>query len=240
MAKLFRCESDGKHGDIFMYGTIGGGWFGGVTAEEVAKEMNEMGSMETISIHVNSLGGDVFEGIAMRSTFMKSNAEIDVAIDGIAASAATVAIAIPDVPVVMADGARYMIHNPWGVAVGEAGEMRKTADLLDSIRGDLIDIYESRTDDLSPDEIGEMMDSETWLSVEEAIEHGFATDVGGELAIAACVCPAEIREKLKNAPIELLTPEKEEPQEADEKLKCQQTYSRLLMSKYRVARAKSR
>lgn len=250
--KQFRCEVKGTHGDVFLFGTIGGDWFGGVTAEEVAKEVNAMGNLKTMTVHVNSLGGDVFEGIAMRAAFMKSNAEVDAQIYGIAASAATVAIAIPDVSVTMAEGSRYMIHNPWGFAIGESDEMRKTADLLDSIRGDLISIYEARSEGLSRDEIGAMMDEETWLSVDESIGHGFATDTSSELAIAACV-PDSMRDKLKHAPDDLLeTPEDRKQNQVDlgigasdcteviepeEVIQIDSVRSRLQESRIRVAKA---
>ena len=239
MANQFRCEVKRGHGDVFLYGTIGGDWFGGVTADEVAKDIHSMGDIKTLSIYVNSLGGNVFDGIAIRSAFMRSNAEIDVTIDGVAASAASVAISIPDIPVVMAAGSRYMIHNPWGFGVGESDELRKTADLLDSIRSDLIDIYESRADGLSVADIGKMMDDETWLGAADAIGYGFATDMSEQLAVAACACPEEMRRKLKHVPDELFSvvepTEDDDIKEDDE----EPSYNRLLMSRYRVARAKS-
>ena len=132
MANQFRCEAKRGHGDVFLYGTIGGDWFGGVTADEVAKDIHAMGNIKTLSIYVNSLGGNVFDGIAIRSAFMRSNAEVNVQIDGVAASAASVAIAIPDIPVQMAQGSKYMVHNPWGVGVGESTELRKTCLLYTS------------------------------------------------------------------------------------------------------------
>lgn len=198
---LFRCEVKDSHGDIFLYGEIGGGWFGGVTAEEVAKQIKTMGKIKTATVHVNSLGGDFFDGIAIRSSLTKLNASLDIIIDGIAASAATAAIAIPDVPIVMAEGSRYMIHDPWTITAGNSADFRKAADLLDSITEDMVAIYDKRTNDkIDAEGIREMMLEETWLSAEDATHYGFASEVSGEVAIAACPRCPQVESHFRNMP----------------------------------------
>ncbi len=182
---LFRCEAKDSHGDVYLYGIIGSA-FDGVSAREGNDSIKALGDVETLKIRVNSRGGDFDDGLAIRSMLMDHSASVSVAIDSIAASAATVAIAIPDIDITMAKGGRYMIHEPYSGIVGRADEMRKRADVLDGVRDEMVSIYTTRSN-LPESQIAEMMAAETWMHGEQAVEHGFVTSSSDSVAVAACI-----------------------------------------------------
>jgi enoyl-CoA hydratase/carnithine racemase len=113
----------------------------------------------------------------------KRTATTTVYIEGIAASMGSV-IALAANKVVMAENSLFMIHNAWGGAMGEAKEMKKTAKLLDKISGEIADIYVKKTK-LPYDKVKEMMDEETWLNAEEALELGFIDSISDAIKVAA-------------------------------------------------------
>lgn len=204
MSDKFRCEAKGTHGDVYLYGTIGGDYFGGTSADDIISQIKEIGSIETMTIHVNSPGGSVFDGMAIRSTLAKNKAAKSVEVDGLAGSAATLAISLPDTQIEMAQGSRYMIHNPWSVTIGEEAAHEKTAAVLRGVRDDMLAIYSDRTG-LEQEEIGAMMDAETWLSASDAVENGFADSVSEGMAVAACLGSEQFQAQFKAIPEELRT-----------------------------------
>ena len=137
----------------------------------------------TINLRINSLGGDVFDGMAMYNVIKRREAKTTVYIEGIAASIATI-IALGADEVVMAENSLFMIHNAWGGTMGEAKDMRKSADTLDKISNELTDIYRKKTG-LSYDVLAEMMDEETWLNANEAYELGFIDTISDSIKVAA-------------------------------------------------------
>ena len=136
-----------------------------------------------INLRINSLGGDVFDGMAMYNVIKRREAKTTVYIEGIAASIATI-IALGADEVVMAENSLFMIHNAWGGTMGESKDMRKTADTLDKITSELTDIYMKKTG-LSYDALAEMMDEETWLNANEAYELGFIDTISDSIKVAA-------------------------------------------------------
>ena len=143
----------------------------GTTAEMFSREL-EYANGDNIEVRLNSPGGDVFEGITIYNMLKSYEGNVKVIVDGLAASIASV-IALGGDEVIMNEGSFFMIHNPWSGMMGESNDFRKQADILDSIRDQMLGIYQNATG-LSTEELTEMMDSETWLSSEEAIELGFA------------------------------------------------------------------
>ena len=136
-----------------------------------------------MSLHINCVGGDVFEGMAIYNVLKKRTAKTTVYIEGIAASMGSV-IALAGDEVVMAENSLFMIHNAWGGAMGEATEIRKTAALLDKISGEIADIYTKKTN-LPYNRVKEMMDEETWLSADEAYNLGFIDSISDAIKVAA-------------------------------------------------------
>jgi len=136
-----------------------------------------------INLRINSLGGDVFDGMAMYNVIKRREAKTTVYIEGIAASIATI-IALGADEVIMAENSLFMIHNAWGGTSGEAKDMRKTAETLDKITSELTDIYVKKTG-LSYDTLAEMMDEESWLNADEAFALGFIDTISDSIKVAA-------------------------------------------------------
>jgi ATP-dependent Clp protease protease subunit len=172
--------------EIYLYGIIGADWFGdGVTAKTFADDLKELGNVKTIDLRINSEGGSVFDGKAMYSLLVEHKAKIITHIDGLAASAASF-IAMAGDEIEIAEGGFVMIHNAWMFAMGDARELRRTADLLDTVNGTILDVYVARTKG-DKKEIAKMMDDETWMTAAEAVKNGFADKMVENLKVAACV-----------------------------------------------------
>lgn len=169
----------GETADVYIFDEIG---TYGITAQEFINDIKDLKG-SPINLRINSLGGDVFDGMAMYNVIKRREAKTTVYIEGIAASIATI-IALGADEVVMAENSLFMIHNAWGGTMGEAKEMRKTADTLDKISGELIDIYRKKTG-LSYEVLSEMMDEETWLNAEEALSMGFINTISDSIKVAA-------------------------------------------------------
>ena len=155
-----------------------------VRAIDVMASLTEMAAAETIVVRINSPGGSVVEGLAIYNTLRAVGKPIEVHVDAMAASVASI-IAMAGDKVVMAETATIMIHDPWGVAIGGSEDMRRNADEIDRLKAILVGIYASKTG-LDTGEIEALMAAETYMSAPIAIEKGFADEVENALAIAAC------------------------------------------------------
>lgn len=162
--------------EILMYDEIGEDpWFGtGISAKAFAEDLN---SIETDEIHlrINSPGGNVFEGIAMLNAVRRHKAKVTVFVDGLAASAASI-VAMGGDEVVMSRNAELMIHDAWGIAIGNADEMQKMADDLGRASDNLASAYADKAGgDVA--QWREAMKAETWFSDKEAVAAGLADRV---------------------------------------------------------------
>lgn len=198
--------AEADHAEILIYSEIGKSWWGDtVDAETFVKELNDL-DVSTISLRINSPGGDVFEGNAIFNALKQHKATVTVYVDGLAASIASV-VALAGDKVLMAPNAMFMIHNPWTFAMGDAEEMRRTAGVLDKVRGTIVGTYERKTGKTS-DELIEAMDAVTWLDAEEAIAWGFADaivdDAADEADDVAALANFDLRAlaRYKNVPTE--------------------------------------
>ena len=174
-----KAEASSKSADVYIFDEIG---TFGLTAQSFIEEIKSYKDTP-ISLHINCVGGDVFEGMAIYNVLKKRTARTTVYIEGIAASMGSV-IALAGDEVVMAENSLFMIHNAWGGAMGEATEIRKTAALLDKISGEIADIYTKKTN-LPYNRVKEMMDEETWLSADEAFNLGFIDSISDAIKVAA-------------------------------------------------------
>lgn len=163
--------------EILVYEEIGYDWWtdGGVTAKTVKQAMDAASGFETITLRINSPGGDAFEGAAIYSLLRASGKPVNVFIDGIAASAASI-IAMAGETITMSNVAMMMVHNAWTICLGDAEDMRKTADTLDKVSASIAQAYVSRTGKTA-EEIKAIMDAETWMGAQECVDQGFATAV---------------------------------------------------------------
>tara|TARA_R110002051_G_scaffold91223_1_gene160380 strand:+ start:599 stop:1633 length:1035 start_codon:yes stop_codon:yes gene_type:complete len=165
--------------DVYIFNEIG---TYGITAQDFISDIKDLKDTP-INLHVNSIGGDVFDGMAIYNVIKRREARTTVYIEGIAASIATI-IALGADEVIMAENSLFMIHNAWGGAMGEAKDMRKTADTLEKISSELTDIYMKKTG-LSYEALAEMMDEETWLNAQEAFDYGFIDTISDSIKVAA-------------------------------------------------------
>ena len=146
----------------------------GVSASSFVKALNEIKSGD-IALHINSPGGDVFAARAMVAAIAAHPANITAYVDGLAASAASY-VAMACDTVVMQAGSMMMIHRASSIVWGNADDLIVMADLLEKIDGTIVSDYVRKTGKPA-DEVLAMMSAETWMTAEEAAEHGFADSV---------------------------------------------------------------
>lgn len=150
-------------------------WTGaGMTAKRVSGILRGIGAKD-ITVKINSPGGDVFEGFAIYNELRQHKAKVRVEVMGIAASAAAY-IAMAGDEIVMGLGSLMMVHNSWGMVVGNRNDLAGAIDVLEKIDGSQIDIFAARTG-LKRDEIEKMMDAETFMTAQDAVAMGFADSV---------------------------------------------------------------
>jgi ATP-dependent protease ClpP protease subunit len=180
-----KAQADDKTAEILIFADIGVSFFGdSVDAKTFAEDLNKLpDSIETINLRINSPGGSVFDGMAIYNSLLKHSARVEVSIDGMAFSIASV-IAMAGDTISIAEGAMMMIHNPMSCVCGGSGEMRKVADMMDKAKEGLVKAYTRHVTD-SEKAISALMDAETWFTAEEAVEAGFATEVFEAVKIAA-------------------------------------------------------
>lgn len=175
----FRIENrvDDKLGptDVFIYDEVGGF---GVSASDFLAEVRKLDG--PLNLHLNSPGGDVFDGLAIYQALKARAGETTVVVDGLAASIASV-IAMGADKLVMAPKATLMIHDGWTMSVGNAEEMRKTADLLDRTSNNIASVYADKAGG-TVEFWRERMRAETWYSADEALEAGLVDEVEGKPA----------------------------------------------------------
>ena len=153
----------------------GGYW--GVSAKEFNEALDELGDVNEIHLHINSPGGEVYEGIAILNSLRRHPASVTAIVDGLAASAASF-IACGVDKTIMAPNTELMIHDAWGIALGPAAEMRAAGDRLDKISDNIAGIYAAKGGSDAAYWRGFMLE-ETWYSAEEAVAAGLADEIEG-------------------------------------------------------------
>ncbi|MBA3446957.1 MAG: Clp protease ClpP, partial [Pseudaminobacter sp.] len=163
---------------ISMFDVIGEDiWSGaGVTAKRISAALRSIGNRDVI-VRINSPGGDMFEGIAIYNLLRGHPAKVTVEVMGWAASAASI-IAMAGDEIRMGSGAFMMVHNAWGVVIGNRHDMRHASDLFAGFDSALADIYEARTG-MKRADIEQLMDAETFMGAAQAVDNGFADVVDG-------------------------------------------------------------
>lgn len=174
-----QASADGTDATIYVYDEISA-W--GVSAKQFCDDLNGI-TASNINLRLNSPGGNVFDGVTIHNALKSHKASINVQVDGLAASIASV-IAMAGDKITMAQNAMMMIHNAWSLAIGNATELRKTADVLDKIDGTLVNTYSERTG-AGKRSIKQMMNDETWMTADEALKMGFCDQVGEQKDVKA-------------------------------------------------------
>lgn len=162
----------GSPAEVYIYDEIGG-W--GVSSGDFVNELKALDG--DISVHLNSPGGDVFDGLAIYQALKNRTGETTVVVDGLAASIASV-IAMGADKIVMAPKATMMIHDGFTAAVGNAADMRKLAELLDRTSNNIASVYADRAGG-TVEHWRDRMREETWYSADEALEAGLVDEVEG-------------------------------------------------------------
>lgn len=192
-------------GEIFLYDSIGSDpFFGGVGAKEFSQAISDLGKVSQLRIRINSAGGDVFEGFAIYNQIRRLDYPVDVYVDGIAASIASV-IAMAGDKIYMAEPSQMMMHNPWGFGVGDADSLRSVAAELDSLKDAIAGVYFKRSG-VSHSRIANWMDEETWFSETSAVDAGLADQVFEPVKAAAWSIPANLARAFRHAPAPHQTP----------------------------------
>jgi ATP-dependent protease ClpP protease subunit len=176
----FKSSSD-KSGEVELsiYDEIGAF---GIGAKEFIAELREYKGQH-VHVRINSPGGEIIDGSAIANALNRHEGGVTVHIDGLAASMASY-IAMSGKPTYMSENALLMIHNPWTLAAGEADDLRKQADLLDTMKSALVRGYQ-RKSGMPAEEISRLMDEETWLTALEAAALGFVDAIEDGIPAAA-------------------------------------------------------
>lgn len=180
MKKYFQLTTseDGTTADLDIYGDISSCWWDddAMSASKLSKQLDELGDVSQINVHINSYGGEVAEGLAIYSALRRHKARVRTTCDGFACSIASVIFMAGDERL-MSDASLLMIHNAWTSAWGvNAADLRKLADDMDTITSASKSAYMARVS-ITEDELTELMDAETWISPTDAVDMGFATAI---------------------------------------------------------------
>lgn len=177
----FRIENASRDvTDVYIYDAIGGGLFGeGVTARDFVPALAKITSPQ-ITLHLNSPGGEVFDGVAIYNALRSHPAKVIARVEGIAASAASF-IAMAGDQILMAPHSSMMIHEVRGIVFGTADQMRSEADLMEKVTSTIANIYQERAGGSVREWLNAMHDT-TWYEDQEAVDAGLADAVDGPAA----------------------------------------------------------
>ena len=170
-------NSESGEAEVEFYGPISEySWQGDeITPEKFKNDLHTAGKGGPVRVKIDSTGGEIFAANAIRAILQDYPGKVTADIVGVAASAATIVITGAD-KVVMREGAIFMVHNPSCLEYGYASDLRKTAEVLDTIKEGILNVYVSKTGK-SREELSALMDSETWMAADEAKELGFVDEV---------------------------------------------------------------
>ena len=160
---------------LYLNGTIADeSWFDDDVTPVLFKDELMSGSGD-ITVWINSPGGDCVAAAQIYNLLMDYPHNVTIKVDGIAASAASV-IAMAGTKVLMSPVSMLMIHNPLTIAIGDSEEMQKAIDMLSEVKESIINAYELKSG-LSRAKISHLMDAETWMNANKAVELGFADGI---------------------------------------------------------------
>ncbi|GAB6010805.1 head maturation protease, ClpP-related [Viscerimonas tarda] len=176
--KFFNIAGSGDTATIFLYGDIGECHFDSIHSMDIVRELKEAeAAYKKIDVRINCIGGDVFSGIAIFNALRASNAEINIYVDGIAASMGSV-IALCGKPVKMSKYSRLMIHCASGGGWGTKDDLKKVIELLESLDGTICEMYAKKTGMTAEEIKATYLDGhDHWLTADEALSIGFINGI---------------------------------------------------------------
>ena len=202
-------EAEARSIEVYVYGEIGT-W--GITANQFVRDLAALDDgVSPIVVAFNSVGGDLFDGLAIHNALSRLGERCTGRVDALAASAASVAVCGAH-KVVIASNAMLMIHNPWTYAAGDAEDLRKVATALDQAMEAIIAAYKAKAPDIDEVELRRMVNAETWLTANEAVALGLADSVGEGVSVKACLGQGGALQRYQHAPQALLAQLEEPPE----------------------------
>ncbi|CAH1230700.1 ATP-dependent Clp protease proteolytic subunit [Paenibacillus allorhizoplanae] len=202
--------------DLYLYLEIAswGGGFYAHSAKSFKGELDALGELKTLNVYINSPGGDVFEGVAIYNMLKRHKAHVNIHVDGLAASIASVITMAGDT-IIMPSNAMMMIHNAWMYTAGNSKDLREAADMLDKVDTSIRQSYLTKAGDkLSEEDLITLMEAESWLTAQEAYDYGLC-DVVGEVKQVAALANNGLLAKYRNVPAAVIP--KEEPAKPENK-----------------------
>ena len=204
-----RGEAETRSIEVYVYGEIGT-W--GITANQFVRDLAALDDgASPIVVAFNSVGGDLFDGLAIHNALSRLGERCTGRVDALAASAASVAVCGAH-KVVIASNAMLMIHNPWTYASGDAEDLRKVATALDQAMEAIIAAYKAKAPNIDEVELRRLVNAETWLTASEAVALGLADEVGEGVTVKACLGQGGALQRYQHAPQALLAQLEEEPE----------------------------
>jgi ATP-dependent Clp endopeptidase proteolytic subunit ClpP len=170
----YRITNEADVAQVYIYDEIG---YFGVSASDFVKDIINI-KQPKMDLHINSPGGEVFDGIAIYNAIKNHPADVTVFVDGLAASAASF-ISMAGDKVIMTRNSEMMIHDAHGLVIGNSADMRELADLLDKMSDNIADIYMQKAGG-TVSSWREAMKTETWYSADEAVKAGLADEIQGK------------------------------------------------------------
>ncbi len=178
MKKYYSLATENNEANINIYGDITSWeWLeSDVSSYTLSKELASLGDeIDTINVHINSYGGEVAEGLAIYNALKRHTAKVKTYCDGFACSIASVIFMAGDERI-MSNASLLLIHNAWTWGSGNANDFRKQADDLDTITQASVNAYMSHVN-ITEEELKEMLDNESWITPQDALNMGFATAI---------------------------------------------------------------
>lgn len=165
---------DKDSGELWIYDEIGPSWWGLIDASAVIGALKEIGD-QPVTVRLNTPGGSVDEGVAIYNALKSHKAGVTTVVDSLAASMGSYILQAGSTRRV-ASNAMVMVHDPWSIALGNANELRKTADVLDKYAARMVPDY-ARRSGKTDDEIKAIMQEEGWYTGQDAVDEGFADEL---------------------------------------------------------------
>jgi ATP-dependent Clp endopeptidase proteolytic subunit ClpP len=174
----FKAADEAGDAEILLYDFIGYDWWTdtGITALAFRDQLQALGDVQRLTVRINSPGGDVWDGMSIYNLLSQFQADTTVVIDGIAASVASL-IAMAGDTVKAAEVSQMMIHDAWSIVAGNEQDMRDMADILTKIDQQIADTYALRSGSKTAKQFREIMNKDTYLTAQEALEWGLVDEV---------------------------------------------------------------
>nr|WP_260869846.1 head maturation protease, ClpP-related [Bacillus thuringiensis] len=182
-------QENSKKVVAYMHGTVGAGWWGDINAKKT-REMFDNIDADEIELHIHSVGGDAFEGIAICNYLRSHKAKVTAVVDGIAASAASL-IAMGADKIIMPSNTTMMVHRASTYAYGNADSLEKQANMLRDVDDALIQSYRNRFNG-EFHELEALLDNETYMTAETAKSYGFCDEIVDSIESVANEEPEEV------------------------------------------------